>query len=69
VADAALYSAKREGKDLVRAHRPGVVELDSRRDNSLRLAERLAARLGIPAADVAAALAAEARDKPLRAAL
>jgi diguanylate cyclase (GGDEF)-like protein len=69
LADAALYRAKREGKDLVRAHRPGVVELDSRRDDRACLAARLAARLGIPESDVAAALAAETINERVRAAL
>jgi diguanylate cyclase (GGDEF)-like protein len=68
-ADAALYRAKREGKDLVRASQPGVVELGARRDGRAGLASRLAARLGVPEEDVAAALAAESTSERLRAAL
>jgi diguanylate cyclase (GGDEF)-like protein len=67
IADAALYRAKHEGKDIVRTHRPRAVELDSRRDVNGALAARLAFRLGLPEEDVAAALAAE-QPAPVRAA-
>lgn len=59
LADSALYRAKRDGKDLVRAYRPGVVALDTRREQRTNLAARLAARLGVSAGEVAAALADE----------
>jgi diguanylate cyclase (GGDEF)-like protein len=69
LADAALYRAKGEGKDLVRASVPGLVVLDAHRDPRPGLAARLATRLGVSEDDVAAALAAETRSARVRAAL
>ncbi len=66
VADRALYRAKREGKGVVRAHRPGLVALESNPDLRGSLAARLGLRLGLTEHAVAAALAAENTDARLR---
>ena len=59
VADRELYRAKRDGKNVVRANRSGVLELERVRSEQAPLAERLALRLGVAEADVEAALADE----------
>jgi diguanylate cyclase (GGDEF)-like protein len=69
VADRALYRAKREGKNVVRSDRPALAPVGPPRPDERGLAARLARRLGVSEAAVAAALAAEQAGEPLRAAL